>query len=206
MRPSAIINYMKEWGITSYHVTEHGTVDVNKGVSIPPNLKHIPIKFGKVDGHFRCGGTYLRGGILCSLMNSPVEVTEGFECDHSLIKSLKHGPKLVGGHVDVSYTDITTLEHAPQYIGGDCDCTGTKIASLRNFHVTNTDIVIKGTLHLPKDCAHLLSLALMPGIKYLTLWANKKPRAYLRRTDVIHDIFEWQEKLLDLGLVEQAQL
>jgi len=60
--------------------------------------------------------------------------------------------------------------------------------------------VIDGKLLLPETCTHLLGLAYIPGVKRVQLGPDENV------IDIIHDVFEWQEKLLEMGLTEQAQL
>jgi hypothetical protein len=99
-----------------------------------------------------------------------------------------------------SGSQITSLQSAPQYVGGDFLCNKTQITSLHNIHKTHSNWVIDGKLLLPETCTHLLGLAYIPGVKRVQLGPDENV------IDIIHDVFEWQEKLLEMGLTEQAQL
>jgi hypothetical protein len=116
------------------------------------------------------------------------------------IESLKGAPSYVGGTFWCDGTPIRSLWGSPTYVGGSFYCHNTQIKSLRSIHKTHADWVIDGKLLLPETCTHLLGLAHIPGVKRVQLGPDENA------IDIIHDVFEWQEKLLDLGLVEQAQI
>jgi len=197
-------------------INEDGTVDVNGDVILLRTSEQIPVQFRNVRGDFSCSGAQIT-----SLKGSPMHVSNAFICSRTKITSLEHAPNYVGTAFSCSDTEITSLQHSPRHVGGDFWCKSTKItsfqyapkyiggsffsrrasvSSLHNIHKTNSDWVINDVLYLPDNCTHLLGLAYIPGVKYVQLPNTKST------TIVIHDVFEWQEKLLELGLVEQAQL
>jgi hypothetical protein len=128
-------------------------------------------------------------------------VSGDFICYRTKIRSLKGAPQWVGGSFDCSSTKVESLEYAPQYIGSDFWCSDTQIKSLHNIHKTNSNWVIGNRLALPQTCTHILGLAFIKGVKMVSLGGLEATPFYL-----VHDVFEWQEKLLEMGLVEQAQL
>ena len=70
-----------------------GDIQVSEDIVINGKLK---IRFGKVDGHFKCN-------------------------DNELI-SLEGAPKKISGYFDCRYNNLTSLEGAPQKVGEDFDC------------------------------------------------------------------------------------
>jgi hypothetical protein len=74
------------------------------------------------------------------------------------------------------------------------------ITSLKGIENINVDIQIGRKLYIGGDCTHLVGLAYLPGVNAVQLGR------FGPTIDVIHDPFLWQEKLLGMGLVEQAQL
>jgi hypothetical protein len=231
----AILVEIKNLGLEHISTfNDDGSVNVNGNVNLPYTYSKIPIKFGRVYGAFHCSSNceslhnapkYVQYQFICSntkitsLEGSPLRVDGDFSCANTAIATLQGSPKFVGGAFKCSSTNIRSLEGAPQYVGGDfvCaltkikslegspeyvggdfSCRNTKVTSLHGIHKTHTNWVISGTLHLPNNCTHLLGLAYIPGVRSVNLHG--------RTYEVIHDIFEWQEKLLELGLEEQAQL
>jgi hypothetical protein len=112
-----------------------------------------------------------------SLINCPKHITGNLFCNHSRIRSLE-GIKFVGGNV---FADNLSF-----------------MGSLKGIEKTNADMVIRGTLVLDDACTHLVGLSYVQGVKTVKLGGSI--------IDVVYDPFLWQEKLLEMGLVEQAQL
>jgi len=126
-------------------------------------------------------------------------ISGGLFCYSAQLTSLDGTPQRVDGSVYYR-TELTSLDGTPQHIGGGFNCLNTQIKSLHNIHLTHVDLVIGDILTLPPHCTHLLGLAFIPGVRRVQVgWGATV-------IDVIHDVFEWQEKLLEMGLVEQAQL
>jgi hypothetical protein len=126
-------------------------------------------------------------------------VDGSFTCAFGDIKTLKGSPHTVTGNVTLrECKNITSLEHVPQSIGGNLVLFGTNVASLHNLQHICPQLVVGKCVVLPRKVTHLLSLALIPGISQVSIEGIV--------VDVIHDVFMWQEKLLEMGLVEQAQL
>jgi len=102
----------KEFGIRNYSINPDGTVDVDNNVYIQNiGLKKIPIKFGKVTGHFRCDFNYLS-----ALEGAPYEVGGVFNCANNKLTSLKGGPSRVGGNYWCQNNKLITLEGGPKEV------------------------------------------------------------------------------------------
>jgi hypothetical protein len=183
-------------GIQDYcHIFSNGIVDVEGNVTIPSSYEKIPVQFGRVIGNFSVGGANL-----VSLYGSPTVVEGYFSCENTRFKSMMYAPQYVGSSVYCNNTHVTSLEHMPMLVGGNIYCSESDCSSLHNIHLTKKWWSIGHVLTLPENCTHLLSLAYISGVS--------KVRLGLSGADivVVHDPFLWQERLLDLGLTEQAQL
>jgi hypothetical protein len=108
-------------------------------------------------------------------------------------------PKLIMGSLFCRSSQIKTFNGVKR-VDGHVYASMTKITSLKGIEKTNADMYIGGSLILPSNCTHLLGLALIAGVNKIRLGSSGHV------LQVIHDPFLWQEKLLDLGLVEQAQI
>ena len=112
-----------ELNITNWTVNSDGTVDVDGDVNIAGRrLKTLPLKFGKVTGHFACFNNELT-----SLEGAPREVGGHFMCDVNKLVSLKGAPKEVGGSFHCMRNKLTTLEGGPREVGGDFNCHNNPI-------------------------------------------------------------------------------
>jgi hypothetical protein len=201
-----------EFGISRYTLSNSGEVDVFERVQIPSSVSSLGVRFRTVYDSFIVEGDrvpicqlgrevqYVNSHMIESLKGAPTHVTSDFICKYSHLTSLEYSPKTVGGSVILRELGIKSLDFMPRDVGGYFFAEDTGIASLHNFHVSNSDVKIGGVLRLPLHCTHLLSLAFVPGIDRVSFQLDRSV------INVIHDIFDWQEKLLDLGLVEQAQL
>jgi len=69
------------------------------------DLTELPIKFGKVGGHF--------------------------DCSYNKLTSLEGSPREVGGLFYCYGNDLTTLEGAPEKVGKIFDCTRNKLTTLK---------------------------------------------------------------------------
>jgi len=230
----AIIVALADMGIERRStINADGSVDVNGDVNLSVECKNIPVQFNKVHGtawfnethitslkgspkyvtkDFWCDSSpvttlkyapqYVGGLFACSYTNitsleyAPQHVDK-FSCTHTKITSLKGAPAMCR-IFSCDNTTITSLEYAPQRVDR-FSCTNTNITSLHNIHKTHP-IWEVGTLTIPRQCTHVLGLALMEGVKKVQFGFDTAP------VEVIHDMFEWQEKLLEMGLIEQAQL
>jgi len=109
---SDVESICKEFNITNWSINTDGTVDVDGDVYMQNNgLTKIPIKFGKVTGHFRCDFNYLS-----TLEWAPYEVGGVFNCVHNKLTSLKGGPSRVGGNYWCNNNKLITLEGFPKEV------------------------------------------------------------------------------------------
>jgi len=132
-----------KYGITNYTINDDGSIDVNGGVSLEiRDLTEIPLKFGKVSGHFNCGRNNLTslegcpksvGGVfdchdndLTTLKGCP-KLVDGFTCTDNILTSLEGCPESVGGGFTCRYNRIVTFEHLPLSIGGEFRCNSNPI-------------------------------------------------------------------------------
>lgn len=75
------------------------------------------IPFGLVSGNFACPPS------LTTLENCPTEVAGSFNCQRTMIKSLKGGPGIVWGRYNCSdCSELESLEGAPEEVGGSFFC------------------------------------------------------------------------------------
>jgi hypothetical protein len=79
--------------VGDYTINESGEIDVDGDVYISyyhTNLTELPIKYGKVTGHFKCYGNNLT-----TLKNCPDFVGGSFDCSENNLTSLKFAPSKV---------------------------------------------------------------------------------------------------------------
>jgi hypothetical protein len=96
--------------------------------------------------------------------------------------------------------NVPYLSNVPDRVDGNVFLHETSIQHLHNVHVAKPTWRIGGTLYLPTACTHVVGLALLPGVSSVALSSRREI------LNVIHDPFSWQERLLEMGLVEQAQI
>ena len=95
----------KKYGITNYSVNSDGSIDVDGDVRLQNGkLQKLPLKFGRVTGHF--------------------------SCQSNKLTTLEGAPNYVGGYFSCQSTKITTLEGGPIEVGGGFYCFGNKLAYL----------------------------------------------------------------------------
>ncbi len=115
----------KKFGITNYTINSDGLVDVDGDVYLyNKGLTKLPLKFGKVTGHFNCYNNQLT-----TLEGSPREVG-GFYCSYNQLTTLEGGPREVGGYFDCYNNQLTTLEGSPREVGGYFNCRNNKLTTL----------------------------------------------------------------------------
>jgi hypothetical protein len=196
--PRAVEIELAKLGIANIStINIDGSVDVDGDVSIPTEYTKIPVQFRNVSGNFVCTSCKIH-----SLLGSPLHVGGSFACSYTHITSFKHAPCVVGLDFSCSNTRISSLQYAPTIVGGYVWCDGTSsLISLRGIDDTHRNWVIGEELMVPSHCAHLIGLSSIRGVKYVRIG-----KSVAQPVSIIHDPFMWQEKLLDLGFVEQAQL
>jgi len=109
------------------HIDDTGTVNVTGSVGVKvKSLPQLPVKFGKVTGHFfgeECG--------LESLLGAPEWVRGDFWVQYNNLQSLEGAPTHVGNNFHVFANKLTNLIHAPTHVGGDFLCYYNKLVSLQ---------------------------------------------------------------------------
>lgn len=110
-----------------YEINSNGEIDVLGDVEVLySNLTEIPLKFGKIDGNFKCSGLKLK-----SLKNAPEFVRYNFRCDNNFLTSLKYSPNYVGGTFDCSNNKLSNLNFCPEIVGRDLFCKMNRLKSLK---------------------------------------------------------------------------
>jgi hypothetical protein len=116
----------KKFGIENYTINEDSTIDVDGDVNLhEKGLTKLPLKFGKVSGHFNCISNQLK-----SLEGSPLSVGGGFYCQYNQLESLSGAPLSVGGYFDCGDNQLISLEGAPLSVGGGFYCRDNQLISL----------------------------------------------------------------------------
>ena len=102
----------KKYRIENYTINSDGSIDVDQHVDLSvENLKKLPLKFNKVNGHFNCNFNNLK-----SLEGSPIEVNGDFLCRNNYLTSFEYSPKIIRGEFDCEYNNIKTFEYFPSYV------------------------------------------------------------------------------------------
>lgn len=110
-----------------FDIKDNGLIDVHGDVDIKySSLDYIPLRFGKVNGSFNCGGLALQ-----SLKGSPTHVRYNFNCDNNELTTLKHGPQYVGGTYDCSRNKLEDLHGCAPEIGRELICKMNRLKSLQ---------------------------------------------------------------------------
>jgi len=104
-----------------------GFVDVNQNFfCTAQNLTDFKgIRFGKVNGFFRCDHNQLT-----SLKGAPESVGGDFFCNNNQLSSLEGAPQSVGGFFRCDHNQLTSLKGAPKSVGGDFGCSNNQLISL----------------------------------------------------------------------------
>lgn len=110
-------------------IDDQGLVNVMGSVGIKvKNLPQLPVRFGKVEGHFFCEECDLE-----SLTGAPHWVGGDFWAQYNNLQSLEGGPTHVGNNFHVFSNKLTNLLHAPTHVGGDFLCYYNRLYSLQGF-------------------------------------------------------------------------
>jgi len=179
---------IKQQNVSTYSVTE--------GVRLPT-----------ADGGIEVQGDMMLYGSTSSGEHSRVTRVNGNVLVSDDCSSLLCCPSHITGTIYGHSAVITTMEGV-KTVDGDVHFGTTTITSLQMIEHTNADMVIGGALYLPYNCTHLVGLAYITGVRKVVILGDSLWHSYSTAVtlDVIHDPFLWQEKLLDMGLFEQAQI
>jgi hypothetical protein len=108
-------------------VDDQGLVHVTGNVFIKvKKLPKLPVKFGKITGHFFCDDCGLE-----TLEGAPNWVGGDVWCQYNNLHSLEHAPVHVGNDFLVYYNKLTSLIHAPAYVAGKFSCYRNPLTSLQ---------------------------------------------------------------------------
>ena len=122
----------KIYKIKNYTINSDLTVDVDDTVNISnEELTELPLKFGKVSGHFYC-----ENNNLTSLLGSPQTVGGFFDCYNNCLTSLLGSPKEVGGNFNCENNNLTSLLGSPKTVGGYFSCNRNKIINFKQLPIT----------------------------------------------------------------------
>ena len=144
---SDIENWLRDYGISNYHISEDFYVSVQGNVNLSEKLKgqKLPIKFDRIDGYFDISNNDLPSlegcpklvmkdfncsyNKLTSLFDCPVEVGD-FDCSHNNLKNLSYGPKEVKGFYDCSFNELTSIKASPRTVKGHFKCNNNRLTTL----------------------------------------------------------------------------
>ena len=116
----------KKYDIRNYNINEDGSIDVDGNVDFHfKRLTELPLKFGKVSGHFYCSYNHY-----ASLEGAPREVGGGFYCSYNQLESLEGSPEKVGGNFYCNNNQLKSLEGSPLEVGGNFHCNNNQLSSL----------------------------------------------------------------------------
>ena len=116
----------EKFKIDNYTVNEDGTVDVDGDVELSDKgLKKLPLKFGRVTGHFFCDKNQLS-----NLEGSPNYVGGGYHCHYNKLTTLEGAPNEVGGDFYCHVNNLVTLEGSPSRVGGGYYCYNNSLINL----------------------------------------------------------------------------
>jgi hypothetical protein len=112
-----------------YEINDLGKIDVQGDVDIKfKNLNRLPLKFGHIDGNFKCDGVNLQ-----SLKGAPEYVRYNFSCNNNYLTSLEYSPNYVGGTLDCSNNKLSDLKYCSEIVGRDLVCKMNKLKSLNGM-------------------------------------------------------------------------
>jgi hypothetical protein len=163
---------------SEWSMTEDGKITVlsQHPVHIPPEWELLPIEF-----------KYINGSIIAHQAN---------------LKSLKGFPQAVSVNLTCSYTMVESFELITRTIGKHAYIGHSRPYHLKGIQDTHADWIVGGTLGLAGNPSHVLGLAQIPGIKRV-IFSSISSDTF----DISHnDVFQFQEQLLEAGLVDLARL
>ena len=102
-------------GNYEYTINKDGLVDVYGDVDLGEwsnKLEKLPIRFGRVTGHFICSRNSLK-----SLDGAPNFVGGDFNCSYNELNDLVGGPEHVDGLYKATYNEIVNFNGFPKYCG-----------------------------------------------------------------------------------------
>lgn len=112
--------------IDDYGVNDDYSIDVYGNVLImETEFIKLPIKFKHIIGYFSICKNKLN-----SLIGSPKEVGDFFNCSDNNLGSLEWGPEITSGF-DCSKNKLTSLNFGPKFVYEDYSCSDNLLTSLK---------------------------------------------------------------------------
>lgn len=107
LKDKALIEkWLNDNGITKYTINGNLTVDVYQDINLGrTNLYIIPVKFGRVMGHFGIAGNKLQ-----TLKNCPNYVEKNFDCSSNQLISFDGVPSVIGGSASFSSNKLNNID------------------------------------------------------------------------------------------------
>lgn len=182
-----IRQWLEEQGVTRFHITEKGLVNVEKSVDLSrKDLTYIPIQFGYVMGDFD-----ISGNKLVTLKGSPLYVYGDFEASGNNLTTLKHTPKRVTGAYNVSMNEIEHLNYFSTQVEGSIYLSGNHIKELKNMPQT-----VNGTFDVSSNL--LTSLNGAPQEVKGDLWAACNQLLTTKGINFCYNLYIFDNPLNDL--------
>jgi len=174
----------EHYKIKNWTENPDGSIDVDGNVNLSfSRLSKLPLKFGKVTGHFWCAYNKLT-----SLEGAPSRVGREFWCYDNKLTTLEGAPREVGGNFECHSNELISLEGGPIIVGGDFDCHNNHLISLEGAPIYGGDFYFKW------NPIYNISI-LFPGHK---AFMDSLDYDYLRGTNIIK--WKFQEALEEFGI------
>ena len=118
-----IAKICEKYNIENWSINADGSIDVVGNVNLYDcELTILPIKFGRVNGYFRCDYNKLN-----TLEGCPSEVGDTFYCHNNNLTTLEGCPRQVSGGFYCYENKLTTLVGAPREVGGYFNCVDNNL-------------------------------------------------------------------------------
>jgi hypothetical protein len=174
-----------KYKIKNYHINRDGTVDVDGNIVLEKILfTKLPLKFGRVTGHFSCSANQLT-----TLEGAPKEVSGNFRCSYNQLTTLEGAPKEVAGGFYCYNNQLTTLEGAPKVVGGDFVCYNNQLTTLEG-----APKVVGGSFYCRNNQLTTLEGAPKRVGGGIYFYDNPLPKKILKNEKYIKDILYWQDE------------
>jgi hypothetical protein len=162
----------------TYSVNSDNDIDIDGSCVLEVKIKKIPIMFGKVSGHFICGG-------------------EG-------LKSLEGAPKYVGKRFSCGGNALVSLKGAPKYVGGDFVCSNNPLKDLSGI---DNETILQGRFYCPwfEDLPLLRTLIAQKGMYSSNFAVNNIINQFIPHTNLRHAVLDCQKALIEAGYAGNAR-
>jgi len=122
-----------QFHIQDYVINIDGSIDVYGDVKLRGHyLDTLPLRFNKIHGDFDC-----QSSMLTTLKGGPIVVLGDFDCTHNLLITLEGAPDFVGGSFFCTNNiNLTTLKGSPKTVRSGFYCSFTPITNLDGISET----------------------------------------------------------------------